>query len=64
MSDIKWWGYLHTNGTIQVKRWFGDYKDYQDDCYGNPFVEKVVKPFIAESREEATKIIAQQLGDL
>lgn len=24
-----YWGYLHQNGTIQVKRWLGDHKDYE-----------------------------------
>jgi hypothetical protein len=61
MSDIMWWGYLHQNGKIQVKRWFGDHKDYTDDCRGNEFVQKVVPPFSASSREEAIEIIKQQL---
>ena len=57
-----WWGYLHQNNTIQVKRWFGDHKDYTDDCYGNPFVQKVVPPFEANSREDALKILTQRLS--
>jgi hypothetical protein len=61
MNDIMWWGYLHQNGTIQVKRWFGDHKDYTDDCYGNEFVQKVVPPFTAANREEAIKILEQRL---
>lgn len=62
MSDIMWWGYLHENGSIQVKRWFGDHKDYTDDCYDNPFVIQVVPPFKADSREEAGSIIAARLN--
>ena len=58
----KWWGYLHSNGTIQVKRWFGDKKDYTDDCAGNPFVLSIVLPFEAETREEALKIIEEKLA--
>ncbi len=57
-----WWGYLHQNGSIQVKRWFGDHADYTDDCQGNPFVQAVVKPFAADSRERAIEIITQQLN--
>jgi hypothetical protein len=57
-----WWGYLHSNGTIQVKRWFGDHKDYTEDCAGNDFVVRVVKPFHAESREEAETEIRSTLG--
>lgn len=61
MSDLMWWGYLHQNGSVQVKRWFGNHKDYQDDCIGNPFVLQVVEPFAANSREEAINIITERL---
>lgn len=61
MSDIMWWGYLHQNGKVQVKRWFGDHKDYTEDCEGNEFVQKVVPPFSAASQEEATEIIIKEL---
>ena len=59
--EIMWWGYLHSNRTVQVKRWFGDHKDYQDDCIGNPFVLKVVPPFEAKNRDEALAIIMGKL---
>ncbi len=52
-NDNQYWGYLHSNGTIQCKRWFGDVRDYTDDCRDNPFVVKVVPPFWAVSREWA-----------
>lgn len=61
LSPSMWWGYLHSNGSIQTKYWSGDHKDYTDDCEGNPFVVQVVKPFEANSREEATAILKQQL---
>ena len=57
MDKIMWWGYLHENGTIQVKRWLGDHRDYTDDCIGNRFVLQVVRPFSAETREQALEII-------
>ena len=60
--DLMWWGYLHQNGTIQVKRWFGDHKDYTDDCEGNDFVTEVVRPFAADTREEAIAILRERLG--
>lgn len=65
MNDTKimWWGHLHSSGTIQVKRWFGDHKDYTTDCEGNDFVVNVVKPFEAESADEARRIITQQLEE-
>lgn len=50
---LMWWGYLHSNGTVQCKRWFGDHKDYTEDCEGNDFAVRVVHPFAAESRDEA-----------
>ena len=62
MPKVMWWGYLHQNGTIQTKRWFGDHKDYTDDCEGNDFVQQVIRPFKAETREQATAIITKQVG--
>lgn len=61
-NNNMWWGYLHSNGTVQVKRWFGDHEDYTGDCIGNPFVLEVVRPFEANSHEEALKIIVERLG--
>lgn len=61
MTDLMWWGYLHVNGTLQVKRWFGDHKDYTDDCEGNDFVQRVVPPFKAASYIEALNIIQEKL---
>lgn len=58
---VKWWGYLHQNGTHQLKRWFGDPEDYKGDCQGNPFVIKVVEPFDAATEEEAYEILAKKL---
>jgi len=60
-NNNKWWGYLHSNGTVQVKRWYGDTKDYTDDCDGNPFVHAVCEPLDAISREEAIDIITKHL---
>ena len=63
MNKEYYWGYLHQNGTIQVKRWFGDHHDYTTDCHGNEFVQRVVPPFEASTREEAIKIISQRLNN-
>ena len=62
MNKLMWWAYLHQNGTIQVKRWFGDHADYTSDCEGNPFVLKVIPPFESKSREDAIAIAAIELG--
>lgn len=61
MDRMMWWGYLHSNGTIQVKRWFGDHKDYTEDCEGNDFVVCVVTPFAADTREAAVAHIQAAL---
>lgn len=53
MSEIMWWAYIHQNGSLQIKRWLGDHKDYTDDCIGNDFVVRVFPPFKADSREAA-----------
>jgi hypothetical protein len=62
LSKIMWWGYLHENGTPQLKRWFGDVRDYTEDCENNPFVLEVIQPFEAETREEAWEILVSRLG--
>ncbi len=61
-SKLMWWGYLHQNGQVQLKRWFGDHKDYTDDCEGNDFVQEVVRPFEADSHKQAFEIILSRLG--
>lgn len=61
MSDMKWWGYLHSGGTVQVKLWLGDHRDYTDDCNNNPFVLYVVKPFAAASSAAALEHICQEI---
>jgi hypothetical protein len=59
----EYWGYLHSNGSVQVKRYLGDPRDYTEDCEGNDFVVRVVRPFKAESREEAEQIIIAKLKE-
>lgn len=62
-NNNMWWGYLHQNGTAQLKRWFGDVQDYTTDCENNPFVLKVVKPFAAASHEEAMEVLVRSLKE-
>lgn len=57
-----WWGYLHSNGTVQLKRWFGDHEDYTGDVEGNDFVVQVVRPFKEDSDERAWDYVCQKLG--
>lgn len=55
----QWWGYLHTNGSVQVKRFF----DQEDIVEANmsDFVEHTYGPFDADSREEAIAITTKAL---
>jgi hypothetical protein len=61
-NDVMWWGYLHSNGSVQLKRWSGDVKDYTEDCEGNDFVVRVVEPFSAPDREQAECILVDRLA--
>jgi len=49
----KWWGYLHTEGTLHVKRYFGPMDI--DEAYESPFVSLVAGPWECKDREEALK---------
>ena len=55
MKDNKWWGYIHTNGNIQAKRYF-EPLDIQE-AIESPFVKKTYGPFDATDRDEAIFII-------
>ena len=59
MSELQWWGYLHTNGSIQVKRYFdeGDLTEARE----SPFVVTTCRPFDADNRDEAIKIASGKL---
>lgn len=46
-----WWGYKHTNGSFQVKRFFS--QSDLDDAYESPFASRVFHPFYAKDRAEA-----------
>lgn len=58
-EKMKWWGYKHTNGSIQAKRYF-DEQDIED-AHESPFCEIVVYPFEAANREEAITHITNQI---
>lgn len=54
---ILFWGYKHTSGTYQAKRYFGPLDT--DEARDSPFCEKVVGPFPARDREEALEKVKQ-----
>jgi hypothetical protein len=51
MSEIEWWAYIHNNGSLHVKRFFGigDIIEAQS----SPFVKKVYGPVPLGSRDSA-----------
>ncbi len=55
----KWWGYLHTNGTLQAKRYFGGLDI--EEATESPFVERAIGPFEANDREDAIRILRESL---
>lgn len=59
MNKLDWWGYLHTNGHIQVKRYF-DARCFED-ADESPFVVKRTNVFKASDRDDAIEIVKSQL---
>jgi hypothetical protein len=60
MTENYWWGYLHTSGTLHVKRYFGALDT--DEARESPFVERVAGPWPAENREHALVKLREDLG--
>ena len=58
--NIEWYGYLHINGNIQVKRYFSREDIFEADC--SPFVKRTTDTFEAENREDAEKKATELLG--
>jgi len=56
---LKWWGYRHTNGSLQAKRFFG----FQDICEAedSPFVDRTAGPFEAKDRQDAINKLKEAL---
>ena len=60
MRELTWWGYLHTSGTVQVKRFFDMEDLYEADT--SPFVVRRTGVIPANSREDAEIKIREQLA--
>lgn len=58
-SSIRWWAYLHTNGTVQLKRYYDPFDLVE--AKESPFVQKVYGPFTAGSHHEAAEVARLQL---
>ena len=63
MEKNMWWAYLHANGKVIPKRWFGDHKDYTKDCEDNDFVVKVLQPFECNDRDTALEYATKKLKE-
>jgi len=48
-----WWGYLHVNGSLQVKRYFDEIDI--TEAWESPFVQRVYGPWECTGREDALK---------
>lgn len=57
---IQWWGYVHVNGTLHVKRYFNA-KDLSE-ARESDFVQEVYGPWDVNSREEAEKQLQSIVG--
>jgi hypothetical protein len=57
-TSILWWGYKHTSGSYQAKRYFEN-RDVVEAAE-SPFCEMAVGPFEASSRDEALKIVKER----
>lgn len=62
---MKFWAYLHTNGTIQLKRYWESEiaATLLKDARESAFVVRVVGPFEADLRTEAERIARQLLSE-
>lgn len=58
---MSWWGYLHVNGSIQVKR-FLDYYDISE-ADESDFVQRTYGPFQAASRDAALEHIKALINE-
>lgn len=55
-----WWGYLHINGTLQVKRYFG--REDLFEAQESPFVDRIAGPWPAKDRDDALEILKEVLS--
>jgi hypothetical protein len=51
----RWWGYLHTDGSIHAKRYF-DKRDLTEAAE-SPFVDQIIQPFDAASSGDALRTV-------
>jgi hypothetical protein len=57
-ENLLWWGYKHSSGTYQAKRYSGPLDT--DEARDSPFCEQVVGPFPAKDRDEALQLVKEK----
>lgn len=55
----KWWGYLHTEGTIHTRRFLSN-EDIAE-AQSSPFVKQVYGPWECDTKEEAERKIRNEM---
>jgi len=60
--EIQWWGYVHIDGSLQVKRYFSA-KDLTE-ARESPFVESVYGPWEVNGRDDAISKLKQEIDYL
>lgn len=58
-TKIQYWGYLHINNTLHVKRFF-DYTDISE-ALASPFVKRTAGPFFADNIDNALQILKTEI---
>jgi hypothetical protein len=53
--ELDWWGYVHKEGTLQAKRYFG--AEDINEAHESPFCIFVHGPFKAKNRDQALDIV-------
>lgn len=61
-DGLMWWGYIHTNKTIQIKRYFGPLDI--EEAIESPFVGEHYGPFEADSRKHAKEKLVEHFRSL
>jgi len=56
---MKWWGYLHNEGSLHVKRFF-DFQDIEE-AEESSFVKITAGPFDADDRHDAIEKLREKL---
>ena len=62
MDDkLLWWGYIHTNGSTHLKRYFGPLDI--EEAHKSPFCKVIFNPFPATNRDDAMVILNELVGE-